>query len=139
MKKLSITALLVGAAILALASSKETTEKEKEKKTRSTTPAYVVESSALFAAYKANEVAADTKFKGRVIAVNGIVETIGKDILGNPYITLKTGEMFGSVQCMFAPPYSADLGRLTKGTRISLKGVCDGKLMNVILRGCIIQ
>jgi len=34
--------------------------------------------------------------------VLGTIENIGKDILDNPYIALKTDNIIGSVQCMLA-------------------------------------
>lgn len=40
----------------------------------------------LVAAYKANEVAADARYKDKTIAVTGDVESIGKDLIGSPYV-----------------------------------------------------
>jgi len=104
--------------------------------------AAVIEITApqLYSAYKANQVAADAKYKGVVLNVRGIVDSIGKDILDTPYITLSSGgayEIWG-VQCMFSKEYEAELARLVKGQGVTVQGRCSGYLINVILRDCIL-
>lgn len=94
-----------------------------------------VSATELFAAYEANEVAADRKYKGRRISVHGTIESIAKDIVGTPYLALSAGE-FGSVQCMFSAANESALASLSKGKPIIVSGKCSGKMMNVILRDC---
>lgn len=101
----------------------------------SSTSGTSLSATGLFKAYKANEVAADLKYKGQRISVFGTIESIGKDILDTPYVSLETGE-FGSVQCMFPKSSESVLASLSKGKQITIKGTCAGKLMNVILRDC---
>jgi hypothetical protein len=94
----------------------------------------------LFAAYAANEVAADATYKGKTVEFSGTVESIGKDILDTPYLSLDAGSAtFGSVQAMFGRSDEAELARVSKGQRVVLRCTCSGKLMNVIMRNCAIQ
>lgn len=91
-------------------------------------------------AYDNNKVAADTKYKDKVVEVSGIVDSIGKDILDDPYVTLKgrSTSLFG-VQCMFSRASEGELANLSKGQSITLKGRVDGELIgNVLVRGCTI-
>jgi len=94
---------------------------------------------ALAGAYKDNEVAADATYKGQIVEVSGTVDTIGKDVLDTPYITLATGQYsFESVQCMFAKSDEPQLATVTKGQSITLRGEVSGKMGNVLVRGCSI-
>jgi len=98
----------------------------------------------LYQAYKQNEVAADERFDGKTIIVTGVVDSIGKDIIGTPYVTLRT-ESFGSnlysawVQCMFADTAIEQLSQLRVGQEVKIKGKVSGYLVTVILRGCTLN
>ncbi len=61
-----------------------------EQATEATTAIPVIEISAtqLYEEYKANEVLADTKYKGRWLYDSGVVNEIGKDITDDPYVNL---------------------------------------------------
>jgi hypothetical protein len=113
-----------------------TTAKDAEDEVASASPIWV-EASDLQSEYDANEVAADQKYKGKILAVTGTVDSIGKDIVDTPYVTLKTAKLIATVQCMFTERDADDLATIQKGDKVVVKGKCDGKLVNVILRGCI--
>ena len=92
-------------------------------------------------AYDNNKVAADAKYDGRLLEVSGIISDIGKDIMDDPYVSLKGIEMslFG-VQCMFPRSSESDLIDLSNGQNITLRGRLSGELIgNVILRSCSIS
>ena len=97
-----------------------------------------VTAAELFRDYEANEVAADEKYKGKMIGVQGTVKSIGKDIVGSMYITLSTEERYGimSVQCMFDDEFKNQLAQLKKGQNVMVSGRLDGKMGNVILSDC---
>lgn len=98
----------------------------------------VVEVTAkqLYADYEANEVNADDKYKGKVLHVSGTISTIGKDVLDTPYVEF-AGDSGLGVQCMFDD--AGALGSLKKGQQLAVRCKGDGKLGNVILRGCMID
>jgi len=103
------------------------------------TPAIKVSASEIYADYKANQVAADTKYKGKTIEVSGTINSIGKDILDTPYVSLNAGDILSTVQCMFDKGDSAQLATLAKDTRIVLTGKVRGQvIMNVLLDNCSI-
>ncbi len=108
--------------------------------TAKTPPAAVVMADELFNAYKANEVAADQRFKGKVISVTGNVQSIGKDILDNPYLTIGAGTMseFESVQASFPKESGSALAAISKGQKVTVICKANGKLMNVLLGECSI-
>ena len=61
-----------------------------------------------YRAYKANEVTADDKYKGKAIQIRGIVRAIGKDLLDKPYVSLGAGD-FGEV-----PVYNIEIEQARK-------------------------
>ncbi len=91
----------------------------------------------LFAEYEKNGVAADNKFKGKEIEVNGEIESIDKDILDELYVNLKGDEigMLG-IQCYFKDKNNNDLSNLKKGDSVTRLGMGNGKTINVTLKKC---
>ena len=55
------------------------------------------------------------------------------------YVSLKGAEYFVDIQCYFAESHIQEAANLSKGQTITVKGICDGQMMNVILKGCIIE
>ncbi len=100
-----------------------------------------VTAAELIRAYKANEVSADERYKDVPLAVSGTVDSIGKDILDNMYVTLKGDEKyeFTSVQCIFSDEHKSALSSLTKGDHVRVVGICKGKLGNILLRECSLR
>ena len=98
-----------------------------------------VSAADLYSEYEANEVGADSKYKGQTVLVSGTIEDIGTDIMDDIYITLGTSNMFASVQAFFAEEQAGEVGQLTKGSQVTVLCRCDGKFMNVLLKGCQIS
>lgn len=88
--------------------------------------------------YKDNGVAADAKYKNKLVEVSGVVDTIDKDILDTPYIALESYEyaIVDRIQCMFSKSDEVQLATVAKGQQITLRGNVEGKLGNVIIRDC---
>jgi hypothetical protein len=104
------------------------------------TPAIKTSAIQLVNDYKANEVAADQTYKGKIVEVSGVIESVAKDIMDTMYVSLHGGAEFEfrGVQCYFASKNTARLARLSKGLPITIKGQCDGLMGNVLLKNCII-
>ncbi len=101
-----------------------------------------VTATKLIADYKANEISTDSTYKDKQVKVTGVVGSIAKDILDNPYVTLTDETQYGieSVQCYFSKADQANLANVTKDTRITLKGRVSGKsLTNVLVKECSIS
>lgn len=99
---------------------------------------YAMSASELYNAYNENEVSADEQYKGKSIAVTGVIEEIGKDILDEPYIILSGQGFLSDIQC-YVPKELAT--KTNKGERITLVGICDGRVLgaNVIMKKCELE
>lgn len=89
--------------------------------------------------YEANEVAADARYKGRIVQVTGTVESVGKDLTDTMYVSLSGGDPYqiiGLVQCFFAASHQSELARMQKGMMVTVKCKCDGKFGNILMKGC---
>ena len=100
-----------------------------------------VSAADLFKAYEANEIAADQRFKGKLLEVSGKIDSIGKDLLDNPYVSLKSGGQFDilGIQAFFDEAATSQLAGLSKGQSVTLQCRCDGKMMNVMLKDCALR
>ncbi len=87
----------------------------------------VIEISApqLYEDYKANEVLADTKYKGQWLYVSGIVTEIGKDFTDDPYVNLFGENEYATVRAIFTKSAIQQLAALHQGEQISI--MCRGK------------
>lgn len=98
-----------------------------------------VTSAELLEAYKGNAIAADQKYKGRLLAVTGAIQSIEK-AFGSSYVTLQGSQPdILSVQCFFPASEDPSLAKLQKGGTCTVVGRCDGKTLNVILKDCKLQ
>lgn len=91
-----------------------------------------ISAQQLYAEYEANEVAADKKFKGKKIAVSGVIGDIGKDILDKPYVSLEIGYL-QSVNCYFSDKHNEEISTLGKGQGITIIGTCKGKSLGIMV------
>lgn len=98
--------------------------------------AIAVTATKLYADYKANEISADNTYKGKLVEVSGTVDNIGKDLFDKPYVSLKTGEIIGSVQCMLDDAAIAEASALAEGTKVTMQGRVSGLLGNVLVKDC---
>ncbi len=106
--------ILVGFALCVMVTMSSLSFVEAQSYNHYASESYSVSAGALTSEYEANEVEADDKYKNKVIVVEGVIDTIGKDILRTPYVVLKGSGSFG-VQCMF------DYSALTQSSLKSLK------------------
>lgn len=75
----------------------------------------------LVAAYEANAVAADLKFKSRIVEVSGVVKNFDS-WSGEPHVLLGARE-FGSVRCRFRAGEEPLIASMQKGSRVMLRGL----------------
>jgi hypothetical protein len=115
-----------------------TESQENVEQTAQQVPAYRVNAKELYDEYKANEVAADQKYKGKVVIVAGTVKDIRKDLMDRPYILIGESELLG-IRCTFVSKDSSPIAHLQKGQRVSVKGKVSGKVMDVMLKECSLQ
>lgn len=100
-----------------------------------------VTAEALASAYAANEVAADDKYKEKLVEVTGTIVTIAKDFLDDPYVTLSDGKEFSlnNPQCSFPKDRASEVSGLTKGEKVRLQGRVSGAVIGtVMIRDCMV-
>lgn len=89
--------------------------------------------------YKANQVSADNKYKGKLAEISGTINTIGKDILDVPYVTLVGDDFLSSVQCYFDKSEQGQLASLVKDTKLTVRCKINGQSIgNVMAKECVI-
>lgn len=120
-----------------ISASTTSTVVAKEEPTKAPEPAVVkITASQLYSEYESNEIAADAAYKGKILEVTGTLDNIAKDILDKPYVTLKTQNIIGSIQCMLKESEGEKAVALKSGARIIVRGRGTGKLVNVLLKDC---
>jgi hypothetical protein len=100
-----------------------------------------VTAEALASAYAANEVAADDKYKEKLVEVTGTIVTIAKDFLNDPYVTLSDGTelSFNNPQCSFSKDRASEVSVLTKGEKVRLQGRVSGAVIGtVMIQRCMV-
>jgi hypothetical protein len=96
---------------------------------------------SLTAEYNANAIAADLKYKGKVVRVTGRARDIGRDLLQQPYVVLQgSNEYLGGVQCFFTASDEVTLARMSKAATYTIQGTCSGTILgNVLLKDCSVR
>jgi len=94
-----------------------------------------IQATELFSAYSNNENKANKLYNGKVIEVTGKLIDISEDEQGAYVLILNSGNDFGGILCtLHKNPKS-----LPKvGEDITIKGQCNGLLMDVVLSKCVI-
>lgn len=95
--------------------------------------------SEFFAAYAADESAADARFGGKVLKLSGIVNRVElRDYLDLNYINLSNSadNILEHVRCFFDKKYGPELGRLSIGDSVTVQGTYDGTLINMRMKDC---
>jgi hypothetical protein len=105
------------------------------------TPSLAVTAPQLYRDYHRNEVSADTKYRGKTLAVTGRVTGINKDFTGAVYLTLDNGENeFLGIHAELQPSEVDKASTLSKGKAVTV--MCEGGEMVIgtpSLKDCLIQ
>ena len=97
--------------------------------------AYTLSAGSLYAAFEADENASNAKYLGQVLEVTGVVQSTSSDEHGVMTVNLETGNL-SQVSCQMASGERA-LASLAPNQKVTVKGVCSGMLMDVVLVNCI--
>jgi len=92
----------------------------------------------LYLAYKANQSNADSQFKGEILKVTGVVESMDKDATGTAYIILVNNgtDKIPGVKCLFSKGYSGEMIGITTGDTIVVQGMGFGYAKYPIITNC---
>ena len=87
-------------------------------------PPIRITAAQLHREYAANEVAADAKYKGRLLLVDGTIASIDKDFTDDIVLRLRTGDQFNSANATLDSADAREAAALRKGQRVTL--LCRG-------------
>ncbi len=90
----------------------------------------------LYQEYKFNERNGDKKFIGKVIEVTGTISEISKDNQGALVILLSADDALGGVLGTLEMSEAEKAAHLKLGKTVTLKGICSGMIMEVVLNRC---
>jgi hypothetical protein len=94
----------------------------------------VTEAKMLFEEYSLDENAANAKFLGKVVEVSGNVKSTSTDDRGTLNVVIDAGNELGAVNCQFEK--QENLPGLDAGSHVTVKGLCSGLLLDVVLVDC---
>lgn len=100
-------------------------------------PAFTMDAHLLVSEYDSNEKTANSKYLGKVIEVQGVVAEKMKDQKGNYNVTLQGPDISG-IGCEFEPAAQNYVMQIKEGQKVTIKGVCTGVLMDVVMVDCCI-
>jgi hypothetical protein len=130
MKHMASLVALAVFGILAAGSMDTDTDTQK---VQSQTASYTLSANQLYSEYDRNEVAADAKYKGKIVVVSGTIMSIGKDILDDAYIVIGGEGFLDGVQCTFTKGEQSSVARLSRGQQVTVKGEVAGKVIGNVL------
>lgn len=92
----------------------------------------------LVAAFEADEIKANELYNDKVILVTGKVQKVGieNNIVS---ISLTGNSAMSGVLCQFEKTEAEKLRDIKPGDMVSIKGICTGYLMDVILTRCVLN
>lgn len=111
------------------------TERSADAEKTKEAPPMAVTAKDLHDAYESNEVSADSRYKGKRLAVTGEIDGVDK-VLGTVSVNLKADEYFKRVRCKLKN--ESDAASLTKGQTVTLIGVGDGKTIFPEVEDCVL-
>ena len=124
---------------LALLLSCRSSGKKSDGGVRGSQASYTLTAVGLSEAYAADPVAADAKYKDRVIFVTGSVDHVETDLTGGYTVSLRCGsEWYDVLTCKFSKTQEAALQRLTTGSYVRVKGRCSGRSPVLTIGECVL-
>lgn len=100
-----------------------------------TTADITVSANKILNDFSSDEAKANSIYLEKIIEVKGVISDV-KVENGKGIISLKTDDDFGSVLCTLSENATKSMNLLKTGQALSLKGICKGFLMDVILVNC---
>jgi len=106
--------------------------------THSMRPVFKIEASDLVGKFESNEPEANALYADKTITVHGVVSAIQMtDTSGTVF--LNDGSSVTSVMCQFAKGSNQEIKNLKTGVQATIKGVCSGYLMDVVVVRCVVD
>ncbi|MBN1186236.1 MAG: hypothetical protein JXB49_28420 [Bacteroidales bacterium] len=96
-----------------------------------------ISSAELVQAFENDEQEANSRYLDKVVLVTGRVDAISVEE-ETVNVTLKKEEDIAGVICSFSKT-SVDPEKILVGMEISIKGICSGYLLDVVLNKCVVE
>ena len=100
--------------------------------------AFHFEADDLLRLFEVEESKAATQYADKVISVQGFVSSVQATDT-SAIVFLNDGSSMSSVICQFDQKNFQEILELQKGERITVKGVCSGYLMDVVMVRCVVE
>jgi hypothetical protein len=110
-------------------------QKSTEKKTADVT----LTASELYATFEADEAAANQHFIGQILAVKGVIGEKLTDENLAPVLILREAHAMAGVMCTLLKNQQTNFDALTVGDSVTVKGKCNGMLMDVVLDEGVVE
>ncbi|AHF17779.1 OB-fold protein [Niabella soli] len=105
---------------------------------RSAVPQLESTAAGIIADFNNDEQVATKKYVDKVILINGKVTDIKVEQNGTATVFLDGNDPLASVTCSFYNNEAGNLKTIKPGAMVKIKGVCTGKLMDVVFNKCSI-
>jgi hypothetical protein len=100
-------------------------------------PDIVINSQKIIQEFQINESLANKKYLDKIVQVSGSISKIEASENNDIILTLLNDESaFGAVICHLSSEENKKLSNLKEGQNVTIKGICTGYLMDVIIVRC---
>jgi hypothetical protein len=96
-----------------------------------------IAATQLLQSFETNEADANALYLDKILMVSGTVESVTEDSLGIS-VYLKDSDAMAGIMCSFDKDYR-QASALQKGLPVTVKGICTGYLMDVVLNKCSLE
>jgi hypothetical protein len=101
-------------------------------------PAFRLEASTFIKQFETDESKADANYADKTISVHGVAHTI-QTTDTTATVFLNDGYSGTSVVCQFGRESNEEIKDLKKGDLVTIKGICSGYLMDVVMVHCVLD
>ncbi len=101
-------------------------------------PDFVFSAAEFYDLYQANERESDSLYIDKIILVTGHLAEIIMEEEGKYTLSLRDNMAFSGINCSMDEEYNNDIKELKPGDTVTVKGICAGILLDVILTRCIV-
>lgn len=100
--------------------------------TKNKDAAFNISPQEILSSFQQDEKTANKKYLGKVVSIKGKVKSIEKDKKESTVIMLDTGDSMANILCTM----ENEPNNITIGQELTIKGMCNGYLMDVVLNRC---
>jgi len=100
-------------------------------------PDFKLEAYRLVQEFETNETAANSLYLDRIVVVTGTIASVSEDSVGIS-VYLKERDALSGIICSFDKT-AIEVSAVDTGLLVSVKGVCTGYLMDVVMNKCALE